>query len=98
MSSCCRIADNRVYLAVKALPGASKTELSGIQDGRLRVKIAAAPESGKANAALITFLAKLLGSPKREITITQGEKSRLKTIALPLNYRVQLDKIVEAIP
>ena len=98
MQDCRRIAGNEIHLAIKALPGASKTELAGIKDGRLRVKIAAAPEDGRANAALIAFLAGLLGCPKREITVKQGEKSRLKTIALPLAYRVQLDKILEVDP
>jgi len=98
MNDCRHIAGGEIHLAIKALPGASKTELAGIKDGRLRIRIAAAPEDGRANAALIAFLAGLLSCPKRGITVKKGEKSRLKTIALPLAYRVQLDKILEVEP
>jgi uncharacterized protein (TIGR00251 family) len=74
-----------IHLLVKAVPGASKNALAGIQGGRLRVRIAAAPEDGKANEELRSFLAKLLGLPKKEVSLSAGEKSRLKTIALPLS-------------
>lgn len=53
-----------------------------MREGRLRVKIAAAPEDGKANAALVSFLAETLGLAKKEISIIRGEKSRLKTAAI----------------
>jgi len=86
---------DHIHIAVKAVPGASKTEFAGIKDGRLRVRIAAAPEDGRANAELATFVAKSLGCPKRDITLLHGEKSRLKTLAVPLAYRLQWEKIIE---
>ena len=95
MNECCRVEDNSIRLAVKALPGASKTEFAGVKDGRLRVKIAAAPEGGKANAGLISFVAKALGVPKHDVTLLHGEKSRLKTLAIPITCEVQLRKIFE---
>jgi uncharacterized protein (TIGR00251 family) len=73
----------RLLLNIKAIPGASKTEFAGFKDGRLRIRIAAAPEEGKANGVLIGFLAKTLGCPKRDITLETGEKSRLKTVSFP---------------
>jgi uncharacterized protein (TIGR00251 family) len=76
-----------LWLNVKAVPGSSKTELAGVQEGRLRIKVAAAPEDGKANDCMVAFLAKLLGCRKKEILIKSGEKSRLKTIVLPLLYK-----------
>jgi uncharacterized protein (TIGR00251 family) len=76
-----------LWLNVKAVPGSSKTELAGVQEGRLRIRVAAAPEDGKANDCLVAFLAKLLGCRKKEIVIKSGEKSRLKTIVLPLPYK-----------
>jgi uncharacterized protein (TIGR00251 family) len=75
--------DGELWLNIKAVPGSSKTELSGVQEGRLRIKVAAAPEDGKANDCLVAFLAKLLGCRKKEILIKSGERSRLKTIILP---------------
>jgi uncharacterized protein (TIGR00251 family) len=69
-------------LDVKVTPGASKNEILDTREGRLRVKIAAAPEDGKANAALVSFLAGTLGIARKEITIIRGEKSRLKTVVI----------------
>jgi uncharacterized protein (TIGR00251 family) len=91
---CCQIAGGSIQLAVKALPGASKMEFAGICEGRLRVRIAAAPESGRANAALVSFIASAVGCTKRDIKLLRGEKSRLKTLALPLACKVELEKII----
>jgi len=93
LHGCCRIVGDGIHIAIKALPGASKTEFAGAGEGRLRIRLAAAPEGGKANAELIAFLAKALGCPKRDITLLRGEKSRLKTITLPLAYGPQLEKL-----
>ncbi|MDR3341955.1 MAG: DUF167 domain-containing protein [Treponema sp.] len=90
MEKCIRIVGNMVYLDIKALPGASKSAIVGVQEGRLRVKIAAAAEDGRANAELCSFLAKLLGCPKKEVNLRFGEKSRLKTVALPLGLKEKI--------
>jgi uncharacterized protein (TIGR00251 family) len=94
MASCFRVSGERLYLDLKVLPGSSKSQITGINDRRLRVKIAAAPEDGKANAELRSFLAKSLGCPKKEILLQSGEKSRLKTAALPLAYKEKLEKLI----
>jgi uncharacterized protein (TIGR00251 family) len=99
MHKCCRIVSDEIHIAIKAIPGTSKTELvvsandAEKQEDRLRMRIAAAPENGKANAELINFFAKTLGCPKRDIRLLHGEKSRLKTIAVPLEYRKQVEGI-----
>jgi uncharacterized protein (TIGR00251 family) len=77
--------DGALELKLKVNPGSSKTELAGIKENRLYIKIAASPEDGKANNCLVRFLSKLFDCPKREIIIKNGEKSRLKTIRLPLS-------------
>ena len=59
------------------------------------MRIAAAPEDGRANAELAAFFSKSLGCAKRDVTILHGEKSRLKTLAVPLAYRLQWEKIVK---
>ncbi len=48
----------------------------------LRARVRAAPEDGKANAALVALLAKALDVPKSSLAIASGEKARLKTIAI----------------
>ncbi|MDR0622820.1 MAG: DUF167 domain-containing protein [Treponema sp.] len=80
---------------IKAVPGASRTELAGFQNGRLRVRIAGAPEGGKANGELIAFFSRLLGCPKRVIVLERGEKSRQKTLAFPSSYKAKFDEIVQ---
>jgi uncharacterized protein len=93
MNNCFREESGKLRLEIKAVPGASKTELAGIKDGRLRIRIAAAPEDGKANAEMLGFLSKTLDCPKRDLQLLSGEKSRLKTIALPLGYKERLEQL-----
>ncbi|MDR0451154.1 MAG: DUF167 domain-containing protein [Treponema sp.] len=80
-------------LTIKALPGASKTEIAGVKDGFLRVRIAAAPEDGKANAELRAFLARILGCSKGEVVLLRGERSRFKTLALPARCREKAESL-----
>jgi len=82
-----------LLLDVKAVPGASKSELGEVRDGRLKVRIAAAPEDGKANEELRSFLAKTLELPKKDVVLVTGEKSRLKTLRLPASAREKLDSM-----
>jgi len=86
-----------IHILIKAVPGASKTEFAGFKEGRLRVRVAAAPEDGKANAELAAFIAKSLGCPKRDVALLHGEKSRLKTLAVPLAYRLQWEQIIKEV-
>ena len=72
-----------IHINLKVIPGASKNEFASIRDKRLRVRIAAPAEDGKANACLCGFLAKTLSCAKRDIVLIKGEKSRLKTVAIP---------------
>ncbi|MDR1909589.1 MAG: DUF167 domain-containing protein [Spirochaetaceae bacterium] len=83
LSPALRIEGERALLDLKVQPGASVTGLAGLKGDRLRVRIAAAPEDGKANAELLRFFAGLLGCARRDITLLSGEKSRLKTISFP---------------
>jgi uncharacterized protein (TIGR00251 family) len=70
-----------VDIRVKVIPKSSKTELAGyLPDGTWKIKVAAAPEKGKANRALVEFLAERLKMPKSRIHITSGETSQLKRI------------------
>jgi len=95
MNNCFRIDGSEIRLEIKAVPGASKTELAGIKDDRLRIRLAAAPEDGKANAELLNFLSKTLDCPKRDLRLLSGEKSRLKAVALPLECREMLEGVIE---
>jgi uncharacterized protein (TIGR00251 family) len=61
-------------------PGASRSEFAGEHDGRLKLRLAAPAVEGKANSALVEFLADYFGVPKRNIRIAAGLKSRRKRV------------------
>ena len=71
-----------VLLSVKVSPGAARTKILGVLDGRLKVAVAAAPEKGKANEELVSFLADQLGVRRRAVSIASGPASPKKTIRI----------------
>ncbi len=83
-------AGNRVLLEVKVVPSASRTEIAGVKDGKLRVRIAAAPEDGKANLELRSFFARLLGCSRSEVELIRGGKSRIKKLGFPVSVAEKL--------
>ncbi len=74
--------DGKVYLAVRVQPKASREEVRVEPGGRIRIALTAPPVEGEANNALIAFLSKRLGVPRRAIGIAGGEKSREKRLVL----------------
>ena len=75
-------AGNAVIFSVKVVPRSSKTAVTGILGGMLKIKLSAAPEKGKANESLVEFLAETLGVKRNTITITSGLTSPVKTIQI----------------
>jgi hypothetical protein len=71
---------NGAVFYVKAIPSSSRTSLEGVHNGMLKIKLAAAPEKGKANEALVEFLSEKLGIKKKFIRITAGLTSKVKQI------------------
>jgi len=69
-------------IKVKVLPRSSRTEIAGKENDVYRVKLTDPPVEGRANKALIAFLAEKLGVPKRDIEIVSGKTGRLKTIRI----------------
>ena len=69
-------------LELHVQPGASRSEFAGKHGDRIKVRLAAPPQDGKANAALIEFLAQYYGVPRRKVRITSGLKSRQKRVVI----------------
>jgi len=67
-------------IALLVTPRASRTEVAGTADGRLRVRIAAPPVGGEANEDLVRFLARRLGLPRAAVAVTAGAAGRRKTV------------------
>ena len=74
-------------LHLRVTPNAGADRVEGVEaraDGTsvLRLRVAAVPDKGKANAAVIALLARTLDVPKSAIAVTAGETARLKTVAV----------------
>ncbi|MEK8031939.1 DUF167 domain-containing protein [Ideonella sp. DXS29W] len=78
---CVRAAgSDACILTVSVQPNARHTELVGLQEGALRLKLAAPPIDGQANVALAAWLAKELGLPKRSVQLRRGAAARHKQL------------------
>lgn len=67
---------------VRVQPGAKRSEVIGLLDDRLKIRIAAPPVDSKANSALIEFIATALGLRQSRVTLSSGATSRQKNIAI----------------
>jgi hypothetical protein len=75
-----RAADGSVVLTLHIQPGAKKTEIAGLHGEALKIRLAAPPVDGKANAALIAFLAKACGVSKSAVELVSGDTCRAKRV------------------
>jgi uncharacterized protein (TIGR00251 family) len=69
-------------LELHVQPGAKRTEVTGMHGERIKIRLAAPPTDGRANAALIEFLAEAFGVARRDVTILSGMKSRDKRVLI----------------
>jgi uncharacterized protein len=67
---------------VHVTPRSEREELIRHDEGELRVRLTAAPVQGKANLALVKFLARILGVPRRDVEIVSGVASRHKRVRI----------------
>jgi uncharacterized protein (TIGR00251 family) len=70
-------------LAIRVVPRARRDEIAALMaDGRIKIRLKAPPVDGKANTALIRFLAEVLDVPQKNIEIVAGETKRNKIVAI----------------
>lgn len=69
-------------MPVRVQPHARRTGVGGVHDGALKIALQAPAVDGKANAALVGFLADLAGVPKGAVRILRGETSRAKMVLI----------------
>jgi uncharacterized protein (TIGR00251 family) len=69
-----------VVVPVKALPGARKNALRGVHEGELKVAVTQVAEKGKANQAILAFLATLLNLRPAQLELVSGETASHKRI------------------
>jgi uncharacterized protein (TIGR00251 family) len=85
-STCLTARGDGVLLQLSVVPNARRTEVDGLHDGALRVRLAAPPIDGRANEALVAWLAKSLGVPRRDVEVLRGETSRRKQVAIAVPH------------
>ncbi len=73
---------NNLILTLHIQTGAKRTEVGGLHGDALKIKLAAAPIEGKANAVLLKFLAKSFGVSLCQVILKQGSRSRHKVIEI----------------
>ncbi len=74
------IEQAKITLQVK--PNAKQNQIIGFKEGVLHVRVAAPPVEGKANSALVKFLAEQLGVPKSSVVVERGLSGKTKTIII----------------
>jgi uncharacterized protein (TIGR00251 family) len=78
----CDSGGQRLILTLHVQPGAKQTEAVGLHGDALKVRLAAPPVEGAANAALIEFLAGIFAVPRCRVTLKHGIKSRRKVVEI----------------
>jgi len=75
-----RSSGDRIVLILHVQPGAKKTAVAGLHGDALKIRLAAPPIEGRANEALLRFIAELFKVPLRDVELKQGEQSRHKRV------------------
>jgi len=89
-----RERDGAVSFPVRVQPRASKDETVGELDGALKVRLRAPAVEGRANEALVEFLAQLLKTPRSAVRILSGDRSRVKRIEIRGVTRQQVQALL----
>lgn len=90
----CSERDGALVFNVRVVPRAARSTLAGAHDGALRVRLAAPPVDGAANAELVRLLARSFDIPARDVEIMSGHASRLKRVSVRGATREQLKSIL----
>ena len=89
-------ADGRITLTLHIQPGAKKTEFAGLHGDALKIRLAAPPVDGKANEALIRFVAETLGLAKSAVNLKSGQTSRRKVLEVVGTTSEAVGRIADA--
>lgn len=82
MSAWYRRNGDVLTLTLHVQPGAKRTEVAGLHGEALKIRLAAPPVEGRANEALLKFIAESFGVPLRQVELKQGGQSRHKVVAI----------------
>jgi uncharacterized protein (TIGR00251 family) len=82
-------------LRLRVSPGSRRTELAGRHGDAWKVRVAAPPEGGRANDAVLELLAERLGLPRRALSIVSGHRARDKVVEMTGLDRDAIDRKLE---
>ena len=82
MTAWLRVDGDDVILNLHIQPGAKKTEVVGLHGDALKIRLAAPPVDGKANEALLAFIAAKFGVGKTAVALVSGQTSRTKRVRI----------------
>jgi uncharacterized protein len=77
-------------VSVRVHPGARRNAVSGVHDGAVKISLTTPPVDGRANEALIAFVAELLGLPKGRVSLVAGVTSRTKVLRVTGKSAVEI--------
>ena len=80
MSAWCRLEGEALLLTLHVQPGAKQSEVAGLHDDALKIRLAAPPVEGRANEALLHFIAGRFEVEPRQVELLRGSQSRHKVV------------------
>ena len=83
-------------LRLRVSPEASRSEIAGCHGDAWKVRVAAPPEAGKANAAVLRLLAEKLGLPRRALRLVSGHRAREKVVEMAGIDRAKSERLLKA--
>jgi len=84
-------------LPVRVHPGARTNAITGVHDGALKISLTTPPTDGRANDALIAFVAEWLRVPRSHVTLVTGATSRSKTLRIAAKSAAEVQAALSAI-
>lgn len=84
-------------ISVSAVPGSSSTAVVSVDPdgGGVRVRLAAAPRDGEANAELVRFIASVIGVRRSDVSLVAGHRSRSKTVEIRGDAGVKAEDLLQ---
>lgn len=80
-------------LRVRVIPKAHRNAVVGVEEGALVVRLTAPPVDGKANEALLDYLASVLNARPKQVRLQSGDRSRHKVLLITGVERAELEKL-----
>lgn len=95
MSDWYRHQHEAIMLNLHVQPGAKRCEIVGLHGDALKIKLAAPPIEGRANEALLKFIAELFDVPLRNVELKRGEQSRRKLVVI-IGSEINPDQLLDS--